>query len=50
MKEYKLSTKEGEKISKYTTHSLELAIEYFAKVKKLEISKLLKIYKVEEVE
>jgi|NOAtaT_5_FD_contig_121_191158_length_728_multi_2_in_0_out_0_2 hypothetical protein len=48
MKEYKLVSKGGEKISKYSTYSLELAIEYFAKVKKLKVSQLLKIYNVEE--
>ena len=48
MKEYRLKSKQGETISKHSDYSLELAIEYFAKVKKLEISELLKIYKVEE--
>lgn len=48
MEDYKLITKEGEQISKTQAHSLELAIEFFSKTKKLKKEELLKIYKVKE--
>ena len=48
-KEYKLVTSSGDTLKKVRTHSLELAVEFFSKVKKLKPSNLLKIFKVEEI-
>jgi hypothetical protein len=49
-KEYRLTTKFGETIKKVKASSLELAIELFSKIKRLEPKDLLKTFKVEEVE
>jgi len=46
MKTYKLMTKFGEKVGQTEAMSLELAIEYFAKVKKLDKEKLLELWNV----
>jgi hypothetical protein len=48
MKDYKLTSKEGEQINKTQANSLELAIEFFTKTKNLKEEELLKIYKVKE--
>ena len=48
MEEYCLLNKSGEIIKKTRTESLELAIELFAKIKKLDPNKLLEIYKVKK--
>jgi len=46
MKEYKLTTKEGETLIKVRTESELLAIEIFCEIKKLGKKDLLEIYKV----
>ena len=48
MKEFKLTTKTGEKIAKTTAENIDLAIQYFAKIKQLKITNLLKIYDIKE--
>jgi hypothetical protein len=45
--EYHLINNSGDVINKVKTESLELAIELFAKIKKLKPNQLLEIYKVE---
>ena len=45
--EYHLINNSGDVINKVKTESLELAIELFAKIKKLKPKQLLEIYKVE---
>ena len=47
MEEYQLLNNSGDVINKIRSESLELAIELFAKTKKLKPSQLLEIYKVE---
>ena len=47
MEEYQLLNNSGDVINKIRSESLELAIELFAKIKKLKQSQLLEIYKVE---
>jgi hypothetical protein len=46
--EYHLLNKSGEIISKVKTESMELAIELFSLIKKLDPSKLLEIYNVKK--
>lgn len=48
MKEFKLTTKTGEKITKTSAENIDLAIQYFAKLKQLKVTDLLKIYNVKE--
>lgn len=48
MKEFKLTTKSGEKIAKTTAESIDLAIQYFAKLKQLRVTDLLKIYDIKQ--
>ena len=43
---YNLKTKSGEVINKFETVSMSMAIEYFARVKKMSKEDLLKIFKV----
>jgi hypothetical protein len=47
MEEYQLLNNSGDAINKIRSESLELAIELFAKIKKLKPNQLLEIYKVE---
>jgi hypothetical protein len=47
MEEYQLLNNSGDVINKIRSESLELAIELFAKIKKLKPNQLLEIYKVE---
>ena len=48
-KQYKLVTASGDTLKKVRTCSIELAIEFFSKIKKLKPNELLKIFKVEEI-
>jgi hypothetical protein len=48
MEEYHLLNNSGDVINKIKTESLELAIELFAKIKKLKTIQLLEIYKVKK--
>lgn len=48
MEEYHLLNNSGDVINKIKTESLELAIELFAKIKKLKPTQLLEIYKVKK--
>lgn len=47
-RDYKLTTKSGEKISKIKAESILDAIDIFAEMKKITTLELLKIYKVSE--
>lgn len=49
MYKYTLKNKSGEVINTTKQSSLELAIEYFSKVKKLPKKEIFKIYKIEKV-
>jgi hypothetical protein len=48
MKEFKLTTKTGETITKTSAQDIDSAIQYFAKVKQLRVTDLIKIYNVKE--
>lgn len=48
MNEYNLMTKSGEKVNKTKSESLEFAIEFFARLKNIKVTDLLKIYNVKE--
>ena len=48
--EYKLINKSGETIKKVQAESMEIAIELFCEIKKLEPQQLLSIYEVKIVE
>ena len=49
MNKYVLKNMSGEVINTTKQNSLELAIEYFSKVKKLPKKEIFKIYKIEKV-
>lgn len=49
MKEYKLTTKDGEILKKVKAESMEIAIDMFCEIKKLDRERLLSIYEVEIV-
>jgi hypothetical protein len=48
MKDFKLTTKTGETITKTSAQNIDLAIEFFARIKVLKVTDLLTLYNVRE--